>query len=149
MSDELTIETGPAPEPQEPSMLVIENVMDEFISTANIDTVYQKPVKHGETLIIPAAETFAFLGFGLGSGGSGSAGQSGGAGGGGGGGGSTHTRPVAVIISTPQGVRVDPVYDLTKVAVTGLATVAMVFGALARIAGMRRKVKHFQDDVMS
>ncbi len=146
MSDELTIETGLAAEPQEPSMLVIENVMDEFISTANIDTVYQKPVKHGETLIIPAAETFAFLGFGLGSGGPERAGPSGG---GGGGGGSTHARPVAVIISTPQGVRVDPVFDLTKVAVTGLATVAMVVGALARIAGMSRKVKNFQDEFMN
>lgn len=150
MSEDTSIDTRLAVNSQERAVQAIEKIMDSFMSTASIDTAYQKPIKHGEALIIPTAESFTFLGFGLGSGGPDTSSQDSGdeGGGGGGGGGSTHTRPVAVIISTPEGVRVDPVFDLTKVAVTAMATGVMVFGAIARMASMMSKVKGFQDEIM-
>ena len=53
-----------------------------------------------------------------------------GAGGGGGGGAGAMARPVAVIVVGPDGVRVKPVLDTTKLALTALG----VFGAAAALS---------------
>lgn len=151
MSENVNEEIQIAGKPQESPMQSIENVLHDFLAAASPESVYQKPIKHGDSIIIPTSELFSVLGFGLGSGSEGGdKGQdsNGGEGGGGGGGGSVHTRPVAVIVSTPDGVRVEPVFDLTKIVVTALATGVMVFGAIARMASMRQKVEEFQDEMM-
>ena len=57
-----------------------------------------------------------------------------GGGGGGGGGGMTTARPVATIIVSPSGVRVEPIVDVSKIAIT-------MFTALGAMALALRKMK--------
>jgi uncharacterized spore protein YtfJ len=63
-----------------------------------------------------------------------------GGGGGGGGGGRILSRPVAVIIADEDGVRVEPVFDRTKVALAALTAFGFIFGMMAR---MSRATRHF------
>jgi uncharacterized spore protein YtfJ len=104
-----------------------------------VDRVYGAPIRRGDVTIIPAAEVIAGLGFGLGFG-------SGAdpedvpkgevripAGGGGGGGGRTLSRPVAVVVVDPEGVRVEPVVDHTKIALAALTAAGFIFITLLRI----------------
>ena len=51
------------------TMEAITNTMNSFLSAASVDAVYAKPVKAGDTVIIPAAEILSGLGFGMGGGG--------------------------------------------------------------------------------
>ncbi|MCL4561015.1 MAG: hypothetical protein M1281_10410, partial [Chloroflexi bacterium] len=62
--------------------------------------------------------------------------ERGGAGGGGGGGGRTFSRPVAVIVITPEDVIVSPVVDITKIALAALTTFGFMLGVLR---GMGRR----------
>jgi uncharacterized spore protein YtfJ len=143
----------------------VEATLDRFLATASVDMVYGEPVEHGDTLIIPCAEVWTGLGFGLGYGyGSapgvkkeeGQGGETGGdmgegigapgeakpsvgegAGGGGGGGGRTFSRPVAVVIASPEGVRVEPVVDVTKIGLAFLTVGGFIFGMIARMSRRR------------
>jgi uncharacterized spore protein YtfJ len=128
---------------------VMEDTMEKFLSAASVEAVYGKPVKNGDTLIIPSAEVLSGMGFGVGFG-SGSGGEShdeddgdasgtpaGGSGGGGGGGGRVLSRPVAVIIASPEGVRIEPVVDVTKVALAALTAGGFMVGMLLRMLGRR------------
>jgi uncharacterized spore protein YtfJ len=92
--------------------------VDKFLSAAGVDRVYGEALEKGDTVIVPAAEVITSMGFGLG-------GSARGEGGGGGGGYST-SRPVAVIIVTMNGVRVEPVVDVTKVALALFTTVGFM-----------------------
>lgn len=109
----------------------IQRTMDQFLSAAKVEAVYGQPIQHGDTLIIPSAEVLSFMGFGLGNGTN--AGQTedeksdNNEGSGGGGGGRVFSRPVAVIVASPEGVRVEPVMDITKIALAALTT----FGFMA------------------
>lgn len=112
----------------------VNKTMKAFIETASVDRVYGAPVEVGDTIIIAAAENLAVLGFGAG-GGYGSAKGEGdedspslgeGGGGGGGGGGRILSRPVAVIIASPEGVRVEPVADRTKVIMAAITAAGFV-----------------------
>lgn len=126
-----------------PAIDTVEYTLDSFLATADVNAVYGEPVEHGDTLIIPAAEVLCGMGFGVGYGeGDAPAGKDekgettdsgGGSGGGGGGGGRVLSRPVAVIIAGPQGVRVEPVVDITKIALAALTTAGFMIGMLARI----------------
>jgi uncharacterized spore protein YtfJ len=125
---------------RDPALDTIEQVMDSLHAVASVEAVYGAPVKQRDTVIIPAAEVVAFSGFGVGQGFGGPENESsaiGGAGGGGGGGGSAHARPVAVIIVSPEGVRIDPVFDLTKIALAGVTLAAFAVGMLARLSKIR------------
>lgn len=112
----------------------VNKTMKAFIETASVDRVYGAPVEVGDTIIIAAAENLAVLGFGAG-GGYGSAEGEGdedspslgeGGGGGGGGGGRILSRPVAVIIASPEGVRIEPVADRTKVIMAAITAAGFV-----------------------
>ena len=108
-------------------------VMERFLAAADVSKVYAAPIEHGDRLILPAAEVFAAAGFGMGSG-SGVAGMRAGSarrggGGGGGGGGTTLARSVAVIVSSPEGVEVRPVIDVTKIALAALTAAGFVWAA--------------------
>lgn len=134
----------------------IKEIMDNFVDTASVEAVYGKPIKSGDVTIIPTAEVLCGMGFGMGVGyGMGPSdenraaeakaeasgdemenegtGPSGGAGSGGGGGGYTFSRPVALIISTPEGVRVEPVLDRTKILLAALTTAGFMVGMMARM----------------
>jgi uncharacterized spore protein YtfJ len=122
---------------------VIESTMEKFLEAASVEHVYSEPVKYGDTVVIPAAEIISAAGFGIGlgsgSGGDDEEGESGsGAGGGGGGGGRVLARPVAVVIATPEGVRVEPVADRTKVLLALITTLGFMFSVLARIKKIGR-----------
>ncbi|MBN2148157.1 MAG: hypothetical protein JW726_12255 [Anaerolineales bacterium] len=126
----------------------VQYTLDGFLATADVTAVYGEPVEHGDTIIIPAAEVLCGMGFGIGygsGGGSapqekededeeGSASEGYGSGGGGGGGGRTLSRPVAVVISGPEGVRIEPVVDVTKIALAALTAVGFMVGMIARMS---------------
>lgn len=104
--------------------------------------VYSQPVTAGEYTVITASEVTA--GFGAGYGGGGGfdpeddeTGQSGGVGGGGGGGGTTMVRPVAAISIGPNGVKVEPIVDPTKIVVAMATAVGAMFMALGRMRRFR------------
>jgi len=69
------------------SMVVIEETLEKFIQTADVNAVYGQPIQSGEMLIIPAAEVLCGLGFGVGAGSGPEADGHAAPGGGGGGGG--------------------------------------------------------------
>jgi uncharacterized spore protein YtfJ len=115
------------------------DVMERLIAAADVSKVYAAPITHGDRLLIPAAEIVAAAGFGMGSGsgiderGGGGSPRRGG-GGGGGGGGKTFVRGVAVVVSSPAGVEVRPVIDVTKIALAALTAAGFVWAAWKRTA---------------
>ncbi len=118
-----------------------ERTLDRFLATADVDKVFGEPIRQGETTIVPAAEMITGMGFGFGFGrGSDSSDEPTheGGGGGGGGGGSVLARPVAVVVASPEGVRVEPVVDVTKVALAALTAGGFM---LATWLGMARPKK--------
>jgi len=117
---------------------VIDKTMEKFLDAANVDHVYGEAVKYGDTVVIPAAEvvSVAAFGIGIGSGNTEGAEQGevdGGTAGAGGGGGRVFSRPVAVIVASPEGIRVEPVIDPTKVLLAALTTFGFMFSMLSRI----------------
>jgi uncharacterized spore protein YtfJ len=120
----------------------IQTTMEQFLSAASVDAVYQPPVHEGEHTVIPAAEVLSLAGFGLGSG-SGSqdpdeperpvAGESGG----GGGGGQVFSRPVAAIVISPSGVRVEPIVDVTKIVLAVFTTLGFMTAMLTRMGNKK------------
>ena len=132
-------------------MDVFDATLDKFLDAANVDMVFGEPIVYGNSLIIPSAELVAGLGFGVGSGSSsspkvelkegeelGEDTHMGGSGGGGGGGGRILSRPVAVIVASPDGVVVKPVIDTTKIALTAITAAGFMFGVFLQ---MRRALR--------
>jgi uncharacterized spore protein YtfJ len=111
---------------------MVQESMENLLSTADVSKVYGAPIAHEETLIIPSAEVLAVGGFGAGYG-SGGPEEGGGEGGGGGGGGQTFSRPVAVIVADSEGVRVEPVVDPTKIAMTFFTALGFMVATIARM----------------
>ena len=115
----------------------VQETLTHFLDAANVSAVYGEPVDNGETKIIPTAEVLSVAGFGVGYG-SGTNfdedQQNDGSGGGGGGGGRVLSRPVAVVIASPEGVRVEPVIDVTKIALAALTAAGFMIGMLFKMA---------------
>lgn len=128
----------------------ILGTIDRMLETTGVDAVYGIPVEQGEYLIIPAAEVVAAGGFGFGSGGAdespenadGEGGYAGGSGGGGGG--YSFSRPVAVIVAGPNGVRVEPVIDLTKIILAGITASALALGIMGQMRRMSRALREIE-----
>ncbi len=121
----------------EASLSAVQETMDRFLEVADVKSVYGQPVEHGDTIVIPAAEVLCGMAFGAGYGYGKSNDpeeQNQGSGGGGGGGGRTFSRPVAVIIASPEGVRIDPVIDITKLGLAGLTALGFMLSVLARMS---------------
>jgi uncharacterized spore protein YtfJ len=121
-------------DPQETieSLEIVQDTLERFLDAAHVDAVYGKPIENGDTTIIPAAEVLSGMGFGIGQGSGSNLEDTGeenrGSGSGGGGGGRVLSRPVAVIIASPRGVRVDPVIDVTKIALAALTAAGFMTG---------------------
>lgn len=131
---------------------LVDDTLQTFLSTADVSAVYGEPIEKDDALIIPAAEVVAAMGFGIGSGyGKGSdesdEGEGGGAGAaaGGGGGGRVFSRPVAVVVASPEGVRVDPVIDFTKIALAGLTASAFMLGLFLRMLNPRKALEDLSE----
>lgn len=122
-----------------------ERLMDRFMSVAQVDAVYSKPLTIGPTTIIQAAEVAAIGGYGFGEGSSGSGSSAEnrleseheipvGHGQGGGGGGYFVGRPVATIIIENGQVRVEPIIDFTKVALAFFTMLGSFLFMISRMA---------------
>lgn len=106
-----------------------------------VETVFGDPVTVGDRVIIPVAETGVGGGVGYYKPRDSEAGpgrmlnfSSGGGGGG------ASTRPIAAIVVSPEGVDIKPVFDLSKLALTGIANAAGIWQGLAAFAkAMRRR----------
>ena len=120
-------------------------VMEKLIAAADVSRVYGEPIRHADSLLIPVAEVLTVGGFGMGSGRGMGADRDGsprrGSGGGGGGGGQTLARGIAVIVASPDGVRVEPVFDVTKIALAALTAAGFVW---ASWRGMSRTKRAFR-----
>lgn len=114
-----------------------QTTLDKFLSAANVEAVYGPSVSQGENMVIPAAEVLSIVGFGLGSGG-GSQGaaedENAGSGSGGGGGGRVLARPVAAIVLSPTGVRVQPILDVTKIVLAVFTTLGFMVAMFTRMS---------------
>ena len=128
---------------QEEGIELVEKLFD----VAEPDAVYSEPVTSGDYTVITACEVSVGMGFGYGFGGGttpepvGDAAESedeppaqgAGIGGGGGGGGGAAGRPVAVITIGPDGVRVEPVVDPTKIVLALCTTLGSMFMMMRRM----------------
>jgi uncharacterized spore protein YtfJ len=137
MTDEMNSNT-----PEASGLDVFQDTMEEFLAAADVRVVYGEPIEHDDTMIIPTAEVLCGLGFGVGNGSGTSAEQnpekpSQGSGSGGGGGGRILSRPVAVVIASPEGVRVEPVVDITKIGLAALTAVGFMVGMMFRMSSRR------------
>jgi uncharacterized spore protein YtfJ len=119
-------------------------LMEQLIAVADAKSVYSDPIESGEYKVITASEVRVGMGFGYGGGGGVEATKSeteeeeestpgSGYGGGGGGGGAAFGRPVAAIEIGPQGVRVEPIVDPTKIAIAFFTTMVSMFAMMGRI----------------
>jgi len=125
-----------------PALNTVQTTLDKFLTAASVEAVYGQPVEQGENLVIPAAEVLSIAGFGLGLGG-GSQGASQttntGSGGGGGGGGRVLARPVAAIIMSPTGVRVESIVDVTKIVLAVFTSLGFIVAMLTRMTSSKRR----------
>lgn len=133
---------------QVPDFESASELMGRMFTITRPDAVFAEPVTQGDYTAITANEVSVGLGFGYGGGGGHSEGQqertmaetttgpSTGFGSGGGGGGGAMARPVAVIEIGPQGVRVEPIVDPTKIALAFFTAFGSMFLMLSR---MRRQ----------
>jgi uncharacterized spore protein YtfJ len=127
---EITIE-----DPGQPIDMAQET-LEVMLETASVEKVYGEPLVHEGTMIIPTAEVLAVAGFGAAYGSSSSSEHDEhdhGSGGGAGGGGRTFSRPVAVIIADENGVRVEPVLDPTKIALTFITALGFMLATISRM----------------
>jgi uncharacterized spore protein YtfJ len=120
-----------------------EKVIEKLYAAAQPGAVFSAPVVNGEYTVITASEIGAAGGFGFGMGtaprqsNADESGEDNAGGGGGGGGGGSAGRPVAAIVIGPDGVKIRPIVDATKLAIAVIgawSAVALVAVRLARTA---------------
>ena len=130
-------------------------LVEKLFAVAQPGAVFSEPVTVGEHTVITASEVKVGMGFGYGSGGGTGAaaaeaeaeseGEPEGAeaqtgyGSGGGGGGVSGGRPVAVIDIGPGGVQVEPVVDVTKIALAFFTTIGSMLIMLGRMRRASRR----------
>ena len=141
MAEEISLtHSNKEPNPDAHGLEAVQETMDKFLAAASVNAVYSEPIQNGDTLIIPAAEILSGIGFGMGSG-SGpteSDGSQTGGGSGGGGGGRILSRPVAIIIADSTHVRIEPVVDVTKIALAAFTAAGFIFGMLMRMSNPKK-----------
>jgi uncharacterized spore protein YtfJ len=129
-------------EMQEETITASAQFVNRMVELANVQAVFGQPVECGETILIPCCEVSVTGGIGMGSGPSAGGEQrkvsiAQGAGGGGG----ATGRPIAVIVLSPQGVRVQPIMDMTKVVLAAFATAVFLLSWLGRLSRAARSGK--------
>ena len=146
MSDEFNEVVVTAVKNQEQAAELVE----KLFAVAQPGAVYGEPVTAEGYTVISASEVSVSMGFGYGIGGGkgiesaegeavsedepeGENGEARGFGGGGGGGGISTGRPVAVISIGPEGVRVEPIVDATKIALAFFTTLGSMLFMLSKM----------------
>jgi uncharacterized spore protein YtfJ len=117
----------------------LEQVLGQLVKSASVDSVFGQPVERDGATIITCSEIAVGLGMGSGAGPVDEQGNLTGSGGGGGGG--SRGRPVAVIVMSREGVRIEPVLDMTKVVLAAITTGAFMLVWFGRLTGLNRKSK--------
>lgn len=115
-------------------------VVGRLFETGRPEGAFSDPVTQGEYTVITAAEVSVSMGIGFGGGGGSAQDEdeeipSEGFGGGGGGGGVATARPVAAIEIGPEGIIVEPIVDVTKIALaffTAFGTMAVMFSRMKK-----------------
>ncbi len=127
------------------------DLINKLFSVARPSAIFGEPVSANGHTVITASEVHVGLGVGYGSGGAegfsppqdeeeaaeempeetegeqSSGGYGTGYGGGGGGGGFSAGRPVAAIIIEPEGVRIEPIVDVTKLGLAFVTVLGSIF----------------------
>ena len=127
-----------------PDQDAANELMGRLFDAARPEAVYGEPVTQGEYTVITASEITVGMGYGYGGGGGtgpagegqeteSAQGEAMGYGAGGGGGGSTSARPVAVVEIGPNGVRVEPIVDPTKIALAAFTAFGAMFMMLSKM----------------
>jgi uncharacterized spore protein YtfJ len=123
-----------------PSQKEASELMEKLIAAGHADAVFSPPVESGEYKVITVAETRIGMGYGFGGGGGigenaeeGDEPAAAGYGSGGGGGGASMARPVAIIELGPNGARVEPIIDPTKIALAFLSMLITIFSMGAKL----------------
>ena len=142
MSDEFDRLAKAAMEGQEQGFGMLQKLFD----VARPGAVYGEPVSAAGRTVITASEVTAGVGVGFGFGGGSSGGEGRaqgeedtrpgvdvGGGGGGGGGGGASGRPVAIVSVSEEGVQVQPVVDVTKIALAFLTAWGSMLFMLSRM----------------
>jgi uncharacterized spore protein YtfJ len=114
-----------------------EQALSKLVLAARADAVFGEPVVNGDTTVIPCSEVV--IGMGMGSGGGPVDDNGNQTGSGSGGGGGARSRPVAAIIVTQDGVRVEPIFDLTKIVLASLTTGVFILLWIGRLSLMGRR----------
>lgn len=137
MSDEIQIETSSKadnPFDATPMIESTQKVFDEMLAAANVQAVYGEPIKNDDTWVVPSAEIIGLVGYGGGRGGGKNGTENIGGGGGVGGWGRVFSRPVAAIVITPESVRVQPIVDVTKIALAAFTAMGFMVAMVARMS---------------
>jgi len=108
---------------------------EKIFSATQPGAVFAQPVTSGEQTIITASEVMAAGGYGYGHG---TGPDQQGSGAGGGGGGFSSGRPVAAIVVSPSGVKIEPIVDVTKLAIAGVTVWGAMMATLIRYQRARR-----------
>lgn len=109
---------------------MVADVFERMIATARTEAVFTPPQTVDGRTVILAADVMCGLGFGSG-GGHGPEGTGSGRGAGGGGG--ARSRPVAAIISSPEGIEIKPIVDATRIVLAAVATAGFMLVWLLRL----------------
>ncbi len=143
----MTQEPQPETSTQSPELAIVktvnaplEQMLARMTDASKSSAVFAPPVQRDNTTVITCSEVYVALGVGLGAGNDTSTGpqQGNDSGGGGGGGGVAKGRPIAAIVVSPEGVRIEPIVDATRIAMAAITTLGfMVFWVvrLMRAAG--------------
>jgi uncharacterized spore protein YtfJ len=114
--------------------------IEEMLGRLNVKAVFGEPIQQGEAVVVPVAKVS--YGFGYGSGYGHGPARSPAAeqattacaseGGGGGGGGGGMATPLGVLRITAEGVKYEPILDLTRISLAALTMVAWSVCWIAR-----------------
>ena len=131
------------------SMELSQHLAENMFAIADVNRVYGRPIKQDDKVIIPTAEVLWAGGFGAGSGSgegpvSEDADMGSGGGQGSGGGGRSFARPVAVIIASEEGVRVEPIIDPTKILLAALTAGGFMAAMAMRMLSPRKAMKELK-----
>ena len=120
-------------------------LMGKVTDAASPKAVFGEPIQQGDTTVITASSVNVGLGYGLGgfvldrSGSEHERRHE--VNGGGGGGGGSYARPVAVISITTDGVKVEPIIDITKICLGFFSMMAAIIAALLGRSVAKHKIK--------
>jgi uncharacterized spore protein YtfJ len=126
--------------PDQPKSFItaVQGPLEKFMEAARVEAAIGAPIEHGDSLVIPTAEVINVMGFGMGTGPAHDEDEADEARpGGGGGGGQALARPVAVIVMSPAGVRVEPVVDVTKIALAVFTAAGFISAMVWRMSRSR------------